>query len=285
MGLRRIGNMQWVSKATANKYELILADEGDEKIVKGVDVIEKDHRIHLVDPTETVSEIEEPDDGGCATGVTVHHKTAAAIHRQLEIANDFFYLMDRWNQEIEMKSAFGREIKTLVPGEYISWENFIFLPDPLASGDYIFGAIRQGKAAALHSWLDLPEGDFIVPTDGSPDSVQESLACGQRFHAWEFASFDTPAAAGQFTIKALNASKTTYATAIKKLLGKENASITRNDFYRNKQNQMCRVEVIRNESGLVVRDVPVVPTLADCLDCLLAPYVKANAFASIEKRG
>ena len=39
---------------------------------------------------------------------------------------------------------------------------FIFLPDPLASGEYLFGTISKGKAASIHSWLDLPDGEYKV---------------------------------------------------------------------------------------------------------------------------
>ena len=95
--------------------------------------------------------------------------------------------------------------------------------------------------------------------------------------------FATAAAAGQYAIKALNSSKTTYATAIKKLLGKENGSISRNDFYRNEKGEMCRIVVNRTDAGLAVADVPVGTTVSECIDSLLAPFIKARAFESIGK--
>ena len=41
-GLRRIGSNQWISKATANKYELVLNEADGEKVVSGVDIVDKD---------------------------------------------------------------------------------------------------------------------------------------------------------------------------------------------------------------------------------------------------
>ena len=111
----------------------------------------------------------------------------------------------------------------------------------------------------------------------------KSLECGLEFHKMEQDQFATAAAAGQYAIKALNSSKTTYATAIKKLLGKENGSISRNDFYRNEKGEMCRIVVNRTDAGLAVTDVPVGATVSECIDSLLAPFIKARAFESIGK--
>ena len=69
--------------------------------------------------------------------------------------------------------------------------------------------------------------------------------------------------------------------SIKKLLGKENALISRNDFYRNDKGVMSRIVVNRTEAGLMVADVPVSPSVAECIDSLLAPFIKAKAFESI----
>jgi len=278
-GLRRIGGYQWVSKATANKYELIVTEDGDEKVVSGVDVVEKDQRIHLMDVEEKPATTEEL----ANANITVHHKTMEAIYHQIDITHDYLGLIDYWNQEIDMDTFKGRELKRETGGKFIRWLDLIFLPDSLASGEYLIGTIRQGKAAAIHSWLDLPDGDFIVPTDGSEEAAMESLRLGLKFHRWEAETFETAAAAGQYAIRALNNSKTTYALAIKKLLGKENGAISRNDFYRNDKGQMCRIEVNRTEAGIAVTEVPVEATIADCIDSLLAPFIKARAFDSIGK--
>ncbi len=279
-GLRRIGGMQWISKVTANKYELITSGNGDEKVISGVDAVEKDHRIHLMNVEEKPATSEEL----VNANISVHYKTMEAIDHQLGIADFYNHLIyDVWNAEIDMGSPYGMELKKLTKGRFISWEDMIFLPDPLASGNNIYGIKRKGKAAAVHSWLDLPDGECIVPTDGSEESALESLKQGLEFHQWEYEHFDTPAAAGQFAIKALNNSKTTYALAIKKLLGKEEAAISRNDFYRNDKGVMCRIEVERTEDGIAVAEVPVIPTLADCIESLLAPYIKARAFDAIGK--
>lgn len=276
-GLRRIGGYQWISKATANKYELVVTEEGDEKIVSGVDVVEKDHRIHLMDVEEkpaVTKELANP-------SITVHYKTMESIHHQLEISQDYEYLIDRWNQEIEMNTPEGRMLKSLTGGRYITWEDFVFLPDPLASGYNLFGTIYHGKASGVYALLDLQDGRCIVPTDGSEEGALESLKAGLEFHQWEFNTFETAAAAGQFAIKALNNSKTTYAQAIKRLLGKENGTISRNDFYRNDKGQMSRIEVSLTDAGVVVAEPYALPTIADCIESLLAPFIRARAFNSI----
>lgn len=275
-GLRRIGNNQWVSKETAAKYELLFADESDPKLVTGVDLIEKDQHIHINDPKEVLVDVDIP----TSSVVTVHHKTAMAMQRQDEITDYYFYLMDQWNEQIYYQTPLGRQLEAIAHSQQIRMDNFLFLPNPLATGGYIFGAIREGKAASMHSWLDLPDGRFIVPTEGTDQSAFESLQCGLEFHAWEFQNFDTPAAAGQFAIKMLNASKTTYAQSIRKMLGKENTPISRNDFYRNSSGEMCRIEVICTEQGMRFNEVPVVPLVADCIDSLLAPYIKKIALES-----
>jgi hypothetical protein len=276
-GLRRISSSQWISTATANKYELVFSGGNDEKVVSGVDVVDKGHRIHLTDYNEKPVTA----DGLANTNITVHHKTLGAIRRQIDITYYYLDLIDRWNAEIDMETPDGLQLKQITGGKFINWSDFLYLPDPLASGDYLFGAIRKGKAASIHSWLDLPNEEFLVPTEGNENSAFESLDCGMRFHEWEKEQFATAAAAGQYAIKALNNSKTTYAMSIKKLLGKENALISRNDFYRNDKGVMSRIVVNRTEAGLMVADVPVSPSVAECIDSLLAPFIKAKAFESI----
>lgn len=277
-GLRRIGNNQWISKETAAKYELLFADQEEQKIVSGVDLIEKNQHIHInvgPDPVPEVPVVEVS-----APIVAVHHRTAMALQRQQEIANSFFDLIDEWNDEMYRQTPLGRQLSTVVKGPQLAWERFMFLPNPLATGDYLFGAIHEGKAASLHAWLELPDGRYIVPTDGTRDGAYDSLQSGIEFHAWEFEQFDTPAAAGQYTIKLLNVSKTTYAQSVRKLLGKENSPVSRNDFYRNASGEMCRIEVIPTEQGLRFNEVPVVPTVADCLESLLSPYIKSFALST-----
>lgn len=275
-GLRRIGNNQWISKETASKYELIFTEENDQKIVTGVDLIEKDGRVHLnvyeePQPEQPLAQVPE---------INVHHKTLMAMQRQMEISESYYELLYRWNEEIEMGTGLGNQLRAIAKKNQINYWDFMFLPDPLATGRYLFAAIHEGKAASIHSWMDMPDGRFIVPTDGTPDGAFDSLQCGLEFHAFESQQFETAAAAGQYAIKMLNASKTTYATAIKKLLGKENGSITRNDFYRNSSGEMARIEVLENERGLVFNDVPVMPVVADCIDSLLAPYIKSRILSS-----
>jgi len=277
-GLRRIANNQWISKSTATKYELQLEDANDQKVVVGLDIIENGEHIGVIDPFESIpmDTVEQTIDK--VSTINVHHKTLSALQRQLDVTYHFLRIIDEWNEEMEQGTNKGQQLQTIVNALQISWENLFFLPDPMCNGEYLFGAIRKGKAASIHSWLELlDEEGYVVPADDSEDGAYESLLCGKSFHAWEFESFDTPAAAGQYAIKVLNASKSTYAMTIRKLLGKENGRITRNDFYRNEQNVMCRVEIIHNESGLSFRDIPALPTLADCIDSLLAPFIRAKA--------
>lgn len=275
-GLRRIGNNQWISKETAAKYELLFADENELKVVTGVDLIEKDLHIHINEQSEPVEASVEVS----APVVTIHHKTAMAMQRQQEISDYYFDLIDQWNDEMYHGTSLGQMLAEVVHGPELAWDRFMFLPNPLATGGYIFCAIHEGKAAAAHAWLELPDGRYIVPTDGTPDGLYDSLQSGMEFHTWEFEQFDTPAAAGQFAIKMLNASKTTFAQSVRKMLGKETAAISRNDFYRNSSGEMCRIEIDSTEQGLRFIEVPVVPTLADCLESLLSPYIKSFVLAS-----
>lgn len=275
-GLRRIGNNQWISKETAAKYELLFAEKDELKIVTGVDLIDKDQHIHINQQEgldDALSEASTP-------LVSVHHKTAMAMQRQQDISDYYFALIDQWNNEMYHGTSLGQMLVEIVHGPQLVWDRFLFLPNPLATGGYIFGAIHEGKAAAMHAWLELPDGRYIVPTDGTPDGAYDSLQSGMEFHAWEFQQFDTPAAAGQFAIKLLNASKTTYAQSIRKILGKENAPVSRNDFYRNLSGEMCRIEIDVTEQGLRFTEVPVLPTMADCIESLLSPYIKSLALAS-----
>ena len=258
---------------------MVLNEADGEKVVSGVDIVDKDQRIHLMDVNEKPATAE----GLANTNIAVHHKTLGAIRRQIEVTYWYVELIDRWNAEIDMDSPFGRDLKQKTGGRFLNWFDFLCLPDPLASGDYLFGTIQQGKAASIHSWLDLPDGRYLVPTDGTEEGAMKSLECGLEFHKMEQEQFATAAAAGQYAIKALNNSKTTYATAIKKLLGKENGLISRNDFYRNDEGEMCRIVVNRTDAGLAVADVPVGTTVSECIDSLLAPFIKARAFESIGK--
>ena len=278
-GLLRINKQEWICKATANRFELIMSDKDDLHRVTGVDQLVEGRRIHIkaTAPDDDMLKSDASAHAGVASLVGVHHKTLAAFERQRELASQIFDKMDMWNDEISRGTVFGNQLKALVGLDFITWENFLFLPDPLASGSYILGAIRQGKAASLHAWLNLRDGNYIVPIDGSDDMAFASLADGQKFHDWEFRTFATPAAAGQYAIGLINNTESTYAQTIRRMLGKEAAPVTRNDFYRNVNKEMCRIEVDHDQFGVHVLDVPTLPTLADSIDCLLAPHIRSNA--------
>lgn len=272
-GLRRISNSLWVSKSTATKYELLFEGEGENKVVAGVDMLDQGKTVHLGEeqsaPVQVVREANVLDG--------IHHKTIDAFYRQMDMARAYEDCLQDWNKQIYYRTPWGEELAQKLKRNEVCWYDLLFLPDPLASGTYIFGAIRKGKVAAMHSWLDMPDDSFITPSEDSEEGVRESLESGIRFHAFEAAHFETAAAAGQYAIRMLNATKSGYAMAIRKLLGKENGSITRNDFYRNPSGEMCRIEKVMGPHGLHFEDVPVNATVADCIDSLIAPYVKARA--------
>lgn len=273
LGLRRISNNLWISKVTATKYELILQGEDEQKIVSGIDAIDNGCRVHLSDKAAKASVQEIIPQ---APEVTLHYKTVQALQRHLENSYFFYQLIEDWNYEIYRGSAFGQQLAAIAKHPEIAWCDFIFLPDPTATGEYIFGTIHKGKAASIHAWLDAFDDNYIVPAEPTPDGAYDSLICGQEFHEWEQNTFETAAAAGQHAIKMLNSSNTTYANAIKQLLGKENGKISRNDFFRNTENQMCRLEIERTNHGVLFHEVPVTPTVVECIDSLLAPYIKAH---------
>lgn len=276
-GLRRIGNNQWISKETASKYELLFVEKDDEKVVAGVDLIEKDQHIHLDNAGPAVVENAIAERTPIAQFDT---ETVMNFQHHQQIADFYVDLIGYWNDQIQMGSQLGQQLSHVAQCEQISFDQCMFLPNPMATSFYLFCTIKEGKSASEQAWLEMPDGCFIVPADGTEEGAFESLQCGIEFHKWEKKQFDTAAAAGQYAIKMLNASKTLYAQSIKKMLGKESASITRNDFYRNSSGEMCRIEVIMTPQGLRFDEVPVEPTLADCIDSLLAPYVKSIALDS-----
>lgn len=274
-GYRRIGSLQWISKSTGEKYELVVSDD-ESKTVQGLDHLEGNKRFHIRD--EHAAPEPKAEEPVVTVNLNVHHKTANAILKQLELSDFYFDLMDRWNDEMYRGTALGQQLRELCKQPQIDWFNFLFLPDPTASGEYLFATLRKGVAAGMHAWLQLPDERYFVPTDGTTDGAWDSLQVGLEFHEWEAQTFETPAAAGQCALKMLNYSDTTYAQTIHRLLGKEGVKLSRNDFYRDADNLMCRIEVTRDEAGrLLFRDVPVQPTIAECIDSLLAPYIKARA--------
>lgn len=275
LGMRRIGSYQWICKETAEKFEFILSDD-EPREVRAVDLVDGNHRIRLKEAGASEEE-QRVDDLPTSVNLNVHHKTANAIFRQLEVSDHFFDIMDSWNDEMYRGTALGSQLRALCNRAEIHWTDFLYLPDPMATGEYLFATFRKGVAASIHAWLQMPDERYYVPTDGSVDGAYDSLQTGLEFHTWEAETFDTPAAAGQYAIRMLNNSETTYAQTIRRLLGKENGKISRNDFYRNKQNQMCRILVVRDDQGLHFTDELVKPTVSDCIDSLLAPYIRLRA--------
>lgn len=275
-GLKRIGGLQWLSLSTGTKYEFLLNQVGEEQFVSRIDIIEKERRIHLAD----LGAINDEQDGECnknAALESVHHKTVGAFNRQVAISKTIYETLNKWNEEMGNNTILGQQLMETLKVDQISWEDMTFLPDPLATGKYIFGVRRGGKVAAMRSWLDLPGGEFIMPAEMNEDGIMESLRTGLDFHSFEVENFDTPASAVKFAVHVLNASNTVYAQTIKKMIGKLDVHITRNDFYRNAHGVHCRVEVHELTTGVVIDEIPIVPTLADALDSLLAPIIRKRA--------
>lgn len=271
-GLKRIGGTQWLSLATGTKYEFLLTQNGDEQFVSRIDVIERDHRIHLAD----VGDINSSSDNSEKINPldNVHHKTIGAFCRQVEQSKAIYETLNQWNEEIGKKSTFGLQLQQITQVDLLSWEDLTFLPDPLGSGQYIFGVRRTGKVAAMRAWLNLPGGEFIMPLEMTTEGIIESATTGLEFHNYEVENFDRPAQAVKYAVQVLNASHTVYAQCIRKMINKIDAPITRNDFHRNNKGEHCRLEVEVLPSGVVFHEVPIVPTLADAIDSLLAEVIR-----------
>lgn len=267
LGLRRASTQQWVS-SSGNRYELTIEEENEVKTVTRLDRLEKDRRVHILDPDSTVFE----------RTAGIHGNTLAAFAHHAEfgekICSDY---IDQWNYEIFRDSAKGHCIRELIPEEKVCFEHLLFLPDPTCrSSSYIFGRIESGKAASARAWLCLPGGEFIMPVDMTEDGAFSSLSSGNDLHGYEAGNFRTPLQAARFCISVLNASGTSYVACIRKLLGKGPENFSTDDFYRNKRGVICRLEVVKEIAGISLREVPVIPTLADCLDSLLSHVIKKN---------
>lgn len=152
----------------------------------------------------------------------------------------------------------------------------MFLPSPLASNKYIFGTIASGKVAARFAWLSLPDGKYIIPTEGTAAGAAESLAAGTELHMWEVENLKTPLQAARMAARIVNQSQTKYTECLLKMIGKEGMTLTTDDFPRNGQGQICRIEVEQTPDGLSFLEVPIIPTIADALDALLSPIIKQN---------
>lgn len=270
LGLRRLTTLQWISK-TGNRYELFLSED-EEKRVSRLDKLEKNRRVHILEKTAT-----SPD--GSNRGI--HGMTLNAFSRQVEfgrqITEDY---LDRWNAELYRKSAEGVRLKEYVPEGMVSFENLLFLPDPTCRGSYIYGMKDSGKVAAKNAWLNLPDGEFIIPTDMTEYGAFASLSSGSDLHRYEVENFKTPLQAARFTARVLNASPTSYVACIRKMTGKGDGEFSTDDFFRNSRKEICRIEIVHEDSGISLLEIPIIPTLADCLDSLLSPVLRNRVLSS-----
>lgn len=275
-GFIRTGKTHYVSKKTAAHYELVLEEKEGTTYVANLDIIEGNSRIHLSEcdahknvasPQLTLRQQQLQE--------ALAHPDVARFAAERQTTSVFYPLLDDWNQEIDQRTPWGEKLLELTDGHYVTWENLLFLPDPTASGDYLFGKVSNGGEVEATCWLLQPDGGRLMPVSNTPTDAFLSLRTGMMFHRFEFEQFDTAAAAGQYTLKMLNNSHTSYAEAIRRLLHKT-SPLSRNDFYRNEQKQMCRVEVLSEADGVRFSDVLALPTVADCIDSLLAPYIKVR---------
>lgn len=275
MGMKRFGTTQWISKETNSKYELFTVSRPEGNLVSRIDVIEGTHRIHL---REEKQENEKPRKNAKPKKVDIHGNTRNALLRQLESAKEMMITIKKWNDEMKTDSELGQQLRALTGNTDLTWDDFMFLPDPLCSGRYMFANISSGKVAQIHAWLSLTGGDYIVPAENTLQGAFASLATGIEFHRWELNNLHSVDQAVNHTLQLLNSSDTTYVLALRKMLHCELRNITVHDLYCNAKGEFCRVETTNTAKGVMIdEEVPIAPTIADVIDSLIAPVIVKQA--------
>lgn len=276
MGMKRFGTTQWISTATSSKYELFTVSRPEGNLVSRIDVIDGAHRIHL---REEKPEPEKPRKNARPKKVDIHGNTRNALLRQLDAAKEMMVTIQKWNREMKTDSELGQQLRALTGNTNMMWDDFMFLPDPLCSGRYLFANKASGRVAQIHSWMSLPGGDYIVPADNTMSGAFASLATGIEFHKWEEDNLKSVQEAIDFTLQMLNCSDTTYVLALRKMLHCELRNFTENDLYRDSRGVVCCVEITNTESGPIIDEVPISTTIADVIDSLIAPVLIQQAKA------
>lgn len=278
MGMKRFGTTEWISSQTNSKYEVFTVNRPEGQVVSRLDVIEGSHRIHL---RPQKPEPEKPrKNARPRKEVDIHGNTRNALLKQLDSAREMMETIQKWNKEMKTDSNMGQQLRALTGNTDLSWDDFMFMPDPLCSGRYLFANIGRGKVSQIHAWVNLPGGEYIVPIDSSTQGAFASLATGLEFHRWEFRTFTTVEEAITFTLQMLNGSDTNYVMTLRKMIHCELRNITVDDMYRNARGQICRVETTNTAKGIIIdEEVPIAPTLADCIDALIAPIIVSKAIS------
>lgn len=278
MGMKRFGTTQWISKVTSSKYEFFTVSRPEGNIVSRIDVIDGAHRIHLREEKPEA----KPRKNSKPKKVDIHGNTRNALLRQLEAAKEMNATIKKWNDEMKTDSDMGQQLRALTGNTDLTWDDFMFLPDPLCSGRYLFANISSGKVSQIHSWIKLTgekySGMFIVPADNTFQGTFASLATGLEFHKWELDNLRTVDDAIILTLQLLNSSDTTYVLALRKMLHCELRNFSVNDLYRNAHGDYCRVETTNTAKGIIIdEEVPIAPTIADVIDSLIAPVIVKQA--------
>lgn len=275
MGMKRFGTTQWISKETCSKYELFTVSRPEGNIVSRIDVIDGAHRIHL---REEKPETEKSRKKSKPKKIDIHGNTRNALLRQLDLAKEMMITIKKWDREMKTDSEMGQQLRALTGNTDLTWDDFMFLPDPLCSGRYLFANIANGKVAQIHAWISLTGGDYIVPAESTIQGAFASLATGIEFHKWEINNLHNPQQAVEYTLQLLNSSDTTYVLALRKMLHCELRNFTVDDLYRNANGDICRVETTNTASGLMIdEEVPIAPSIADVIDSLIAPVIVKQA--------
>lgn len=266
LGLKRFGGLLWIDTTSGTRYELVLTED-ENPTVCGLALIEKNSRIILLGDAPKVETTQE-----CG----IDKRTLSAFMRRSEEGKSIMEdLIPRWNHTLYTSDDFATVLKQYAPNGSLSFEDFLFLPNPTGKGSYIFGMIKEGLTASRKAWLNLPKGKYIIqlPSD-KPESVIGSLSSGSELHAFEVEKLKNPEEAAQFTMRVLNGSQTSYADILRSTIGR--TEITMNDFFRNRYGEICRIEITQTPEGPMIHEVPVIPTFADCIESLLAKTIKKN---------
>lgn len=275
MGLKRFGTTQWISTETSSKYELYTVSRPEGNVVSRIYVIDGAHRIQL---REEKAEEEKPRKNAKPKKVDIHGNTRNALLRQLEAAKEMMITIKKWNGEMKTDSDLGQQLRALTGNTDLTWDDFMFLPDPLCSGRYLFANIASGRVAQIHAWVSLTGGDYIVPADNTLQGAFASLATGIEFHKWELENLRSVNQAVDYTLQLLNSSDTTYVLSLRKMLHCELRNFTTDDLYRNENGDFCRVETTNTAKGTMIdEEVPISPTIADVIDSLIAPVIVKQA--------
>lgn len=275
MGMKRFGTTQWISKETNSKYEMFTVSRPEGNIISRIDVIDGTHRIHLREEKPVSDKARK---STRTKKIDIHGNTRNALLRQLEATKEMMITVNKWDREMKTDSELGQQLRALTGNTNLTWDDFMFLPDPLCSGRYLFANIGTGKVSQIHAWLSLSGGNYIIPAENTTQGAFASLATGIEFHQWERQNLRTTKQAIDYTLQLLNSSDTSYVFALRKMLNCELRNFTIQDLYCNADGDFCRVETTNTSKGVMIdEEIPIAPTIADVIDSLIAPVIVSQA--------